>query len=108
MSDRQWTVAVPSGAVCAHGPNCVLSSSEHQQRLMDVASGTSGSTKNIAKGAGLGVAVGAPMFDEKVAFAQVLSDMDTGLAALEARRNKIRQLKPGKTQALLTDRIRLA
>jgi type I restriction enzyme S subunit len=48
-----------------------------------------------------------PTLVEQVAIAQVLSDMDTELAALEARREKTRQLKQGMMQALLTGRIRL-
>ncbi len=44
---------------------------------------------------------------EQIAIAEVLSDMDAELAALEARREKTRQLKQGMMQALLTGRIRL-
>lgn len=44
---------------------------------------------------------------EQVAIATVLSDMDTVLAALEARRDKTRALKQGMMQELLTGRIRL-
>ncbi|WP_445940828.1 restriction endonuclease subunit S [Pseudomonas sp.] len=45
---------------------------------------------------------------EQTAITTILSDMDTDLAALEARRNKARQLKQGMMQELLTGRIRLA
>lgn len=48
-----------------------------------------------------------PRLDEQTAIAQVLSDMDAELAALEARRDKSRQLKQGMMQELLTGRIRL-
>jgi type I restriction enzyme S subunit len=48
-----------------------------------------------------------PTLDEQNAIAQVLSDMDAELSALEARRDKTRQLKQGMMQALLTGRIRL-
>jgi type I restriction enzyme S subunit len=44
---------------------------------------------------------------EQTAIATVLSDMDTELSALEARRDKTRALKQGMMQALLTGRIRL-
>lgn len=46
-------------------------------------------------------------FAEQTAIAAVLSDMDTDLAALEARRDKTRALKQGMMQELLTGRIRL-
>lgn len=46
--------------------------------------------------------------DEQTAIATFLVDMDTELAALEARRDKARQLKQGMIQELLAGRIRLA
>ena len=45
--------------------------------------------------------------DEQTAIAAVLSDMDTELAALEARRDKTRALKQAMMQELLTGRTRL-
>ncbi len=44
---------------------------------------------------------------EQLAIATVLSDMDTELAALEARREKTRLLKQGMMQELLTGKTRL-
>jgi type I restriction enzyme S subunit len=54
-----------------------------------------------------GIVVALPERAEQVAIATVLSDMDTELAALEARRNKTRVLKQGMMQELLTGRTRL-
>ena len=48
-----------------------------------------------------------PSLEEQTAIATILSDMDTELAALEARRDKTRALKQGMMQELLTGRIRL-
>ena len=48
-----------------------------------------------------------PSLKEQTAIATVLSDMDTELAALEARRDKTRALKQGMMQELLTGCIRL-
>ena len=48
-----------------------------------------------------------PTEDEQTAIATVLSDMDTELAALQARRNKTQALKQAMMQELLTGRIRL-
>ena len=44
---------------------------------------------------------------EQVAIAAVLSDMDAEIAALEARRNKTRDLKQAMMQELLTGKTRL-
>lgn len=48
-----------------------------------------------------------PEVREQQAIAEVLSDLDAEIDALEARRDKTRQLKQGMMQALLTGRIRL-
>ena len=48
-----------------------------------------------------------PSFEEQAAIASVLSDMDAEIAALEARRDKTRDLKQAMMQELLTGRTRL-
>ena len=52
-------------------------------------------------------AIPLPPRDEQAAIAAVLSDMDAALAALEARRDKIRDLKKAVMQELLTGKTRL-
>jgi type I restriction enzyme S subunit len=49
-----------------------------------------------------------PSLSEQTAIATVLSSMDSELSALEARRDKIRNLKQAMMQELLTGRTRLA
>jgi len=48
-----------------------------------------------------------PPLSEQTAIATILSDMDAEIAAIEARRDKTRDLKQGMMQELLTGRIRL-
>ena len=48
-----------------------------------------------------------PTEDEQIAITTILSDMDTELAALQARRSKTQALKQAMMQELLTGRIRL-
>lgn len=48
-----------------------------------------------------------PSLEEQTAIGAVLSEMDTEIAALEARRNKTRDIKQGMMQQLLTGRVRL-
>jgi type I restriction enzyme S subunit len=54
-----------------------------------------------------GVVLPVPTLPEQTAIAEVLSDMDAELAALEQRREKTRALKQGMMQELLTGRTRL-
>ncbi len=48
-----------------------------------------------------------PSFSEQCAIANILSDMDAEIAALEQKRDKIRALKQGMMQELLTGKTRL-
>ncbi len=48
-----------------------------------------------------------PSIPEQTAIATILSDMDAEIVALEARRDKTKNLKQGMMQELLTGRIRL-
>jgi type I restriction enzyme S subunit len=48
-----------------------------------------------------------PVLGEQCAIAEVLTDMDSEIVALEQRRDKTRALKQGMMQELLTGRIRL-
>ncbi len=48
-----------------------------------------------------------PLMQEQQAIASVLSDMDAEIEALEARRDKVQNLKTGMMQELLTGRTRL-
>ena len=67
-----------------------------------------GSTRyNVSKGALLRAALRLPPPPEQTAIATVLSDLDTELAALDARCHKIRDLKQAMMQDLLTGKTRL-
>ncbi len=48
-----------------------------------------------------------PKKDEQGAIVSILSDMDAEIAALEARRDKTKDIKQAMMQELLTGRIRL-
>jgi len=48
-----------------------------------------------------------PSLPEQTAIASVLSDMDNEIEALEARLDKLRDIKQGMTQVLLTGKVRL-
>jgi type I restriction enzyme S subunit len=62
----------------------------------------------ISQGKFRSMIVSVPPVAEQSAIAAVLSDMDAELAALEARRDKTRDLKQAMMQELLTGRTRLA
>ena len=53
------------------------------------------------------IEIAIPPESEQDAIAQVLTDMDTEIAMLEAKLSKARNIKQGMMQELLTGRIRL-
>ena len=74
-----------------------------QFRFFAVGTKVSGISKtNIAR-----VTLPVPSLAEQTVIAAILSDMDAEIAALEERLNKVRNLKQGMMQELLTGRIRL-
>lgn len=108
LPDRIWMTRMRSSeCVCVRWLGFLLSSAQYKRRIGDAATGTSGSMKNIAKGALLGVPVSFPKVDEQKAIAQVLADMDADIAAVESHLTKARAMKLTMAQALLTGRIRL-
>ena len=74
-----------------------------QFRFFAVGTKVSGISKsNIAK-----ITLPVPSVPEQTAIATILSDMDSELAALDAKLAKARAIKQGMMQELLTGRIRL-
>ncbi len=108
LPDRVWMTHMRSvESICVRWLGYLLSSAPYKRLIGDTATGTSGSMKNISKGGLLGVPISFPTVPEQTAIAQVLSDLDTAITALEARLTKARSLKQGMAQALLTGRVRL-
>ena len=67
-----------------------------------------GSTRyNLSKAALLRSSIRVPSLPEQNAIADLLSDMDAEIAAIETKLSKARQIKQGMMQELLTGRIRL-
>jgi type I restriction enzyme S subunit len=62
---------------------------------------------NLSKANFLKLLIPCPSPSEQTAIAEILSDMDSEINALESRREKTRLLKVGMMQELLTGRIRL-
>ena len=62
---------------------------------------------NITKADFFGLEIKRPPLPEQTAIAAVLSDMDADIAALDTKLDKVRNIKQGMMQELLTGRIRL-
>lgn len=82
-----------------------FSSSEWFKNVHEQVGGTT--HKRISRGALGKIIVPYPTLKEQTAIATILSDMDAELTALERKLAKIRDIKQGMMQQLLTGRIRL-
>ena len=108
LPDRLWMTRFVNGAdVSVRWLSYVLSSPLNKESIKGLATGTSGSMKNISKSAFLSLHIAFPSESEQTAIANILSDMDTEIAALQSQLAKARQIKQGMMQELLTGRIRL-
>lgn len=85
----------------------LLSSKPIKTRIKGIATGTSGSMKNIAKEAMLGFLLPFPSCPEQKVIAEALSDVDASIAALSRLIAKKHNLRQGTMQRLLTGQTRL-
>jgi type I restriction enzyme S subunit len=76
-------------------------------RLAEMAIGTTGSHQRVQPSDLLKLEVAIPLCEEQDAIAEVLSDMDSEIEALVAERDKMRLVKQGMMQELLSGRVRL-
>jgi type I restriction enzyme S subunit len=108
IPDRLWMTRFrPSAAVSPRWLTYVLSSETYRGQLQSIATGTSGSMKNIAKASLLDLPVAYPPLPEQQAIAEALSDVDGLLDALDALIAKKRAIKQSAMQQLLTGKARL-
>ena len=79
----------------------------HESVLLATTTESTHGTKRLPTDELFKLTLSLPSLDEQAAIAAVLTDMDSEIAALEARREKTRLLKQGMMQELLTGRTRL-
>lgn len=82
-----------------------FSFSEWFKNVLEQVGGTT--HKRISRGSLGRIKVIYPKLEEQVAIAEILSDMDSDIQALEQRLSKTRQIKQGMMQELLTGKTRL-
>ncbi|SEB03730.1 type I restriction enzyme, S subunit [Thiothrix caldifontis] len=107
VPDRLWSIYLRSEKTNVKWLVLLLGYSKFHLAIKEIATGTSGSMKNIAKPAFLALSVFCPPSEEQAAIAGVLSAMDEDIAALEQRLAKTKAMKQGMMQELLTGRTRL-
>jgi type I restriction enzyme S subunit len=108
LPDRLW-LATPSQTtpVDMRWLGYLLSSTHYSVRLKELANGTSGSMKNLAKTSLLNLIAPCPPKEEQVAISRVLTDLDRDLDNVKDRLAKAESVKRGMMQELLAGRTRL-
>jgi type I restriction enzyme S subunit len=108
LPDRLWLATKRrTASVNMRWLGYMLSSARYRKQLREIATGTSGSMKNIARTAFLQLPVPFPPIEEQAAISSALADLDRDLANYHARLVKANNIKQGMMQQLLTGRTRL-
>ncbi|MBV5273662.1 MAG: restriction endonuclease subunit S [Lamprocystis purpurea] len=108
VASTEFLILVPKESVSRKFLSAFCSSPYFCGEMELAASGTTGSHQRISPSSALNIAISIPLDpSEQTAIATILSDMDAEITALEARRDKTRDIKQGMMQELLTGRIRL-
>jgi type I restriction enzyme S subunit len=108
VASTEFLVLIPKEEVSRQFLFILCASPRFCEQMELAATGTTGSHQRISPSGALALQMFVPTDpEEQTAIAEVLSDMDAELAALEQRRDKTRLLKQGIMQELLTGRIRL-
>lgn len=108
VASTEFLVLTPKTNVMRMFLFVVCSSPEFCETLEQAATGTTGSHQRVNPRSVMEIELFVPNDPaEQTAIAEVLSDMDAELEALERRREKTRALKQAMMQQLLTGQIRL-
>lgn len=107
LPDRLWITSFNKAQINVKWLSTILCYRPIREKIKEMATGTSNSMKNISKADLLDLKIPCPTYLEQQAIAQVLSDMDDDLNALETRLTKTKAIKQGMMQELLTGRTRL-
>ncbi|MCS5690438.1 restriction endonuclease subunit S [Cyanobium sp. FGCU-6] len=108
LPDRLWRTAYRDPhAVSSRWLAYTLSTQHNRARIKELATGTSGSMKNISKRALLNLEIKWPSMEEQIAIAEMLSEMDSDIDSLNDQLQKAQGIKQGMMQQLLTGKIRL-
>ncbi len=106
LPDKLWqTVPKPNSDM--KWLSYVLSSEHSRYTLSNLATGTSGSMKNITKGELLGLKIGIPPITEQRKIAKILGTWDKTISTTERLIDNSKQQKKALMQQLLTGKKRL-
>ncbi|WP_422138906.1 restriction endonuclease subunit S [Endozoicomonas sp. ALC020] len=107
LPDKLWQIE-PEQNVCMKWLSYILASDHSRYVLSNLATGTSGSMKNITKGEFLGLKIAIPPLAEQRKIAKILGTWDKAIATTEKLIEVSKQQKKALMQQLLTGKKRFA
>lgn len=108
LPDKLWMLDVKDReAVSIRWLSYVLASVSTRKAITDVATGTSGSMKNISKPNLLSIRIPLPQFDEQQRIASILSSIDKNIEEKHRKLEQAKSLKKSLMQDLLTGKVRV-
>lgn len=108
LPDKIWMIDVKDRKIVnVRWLSYILSSGRMRRLISDVATGTSGSMKNISKPNLLALELALPNIDEQCAIANVIHSLDKNINLIEKKLQKTLSLKKALMQDLLTGKVRV-
>lgn len=106
LPDRLWQIEPKENQkVSMRWLSYSISSDNVRMQITNIATGTSGSMKNMSKTAFLGLPIIVPTYIEQQKIAEILSTVDEQIMQTDALIEKTKELKKGLMQRLLTKGI---
>lgn len=108
VASTEFLVLMPKENIGLGFLSVLCGSTMFCEKMENAVSGTTGSHQRVAPKDAIRLEVDFPTdVNEQTAIAEVLFDMDADLTALKAQAAKVRSVKQGMMQELLTGRVRL-
>ena len=108
LPDRLWMINVKNRKKTnVRWLSYVLASGATRQKIADVATGTSGSMKNIAKPNLLAIKIAIPSVNEQEKIAQTIRSLDVSLKSKQKKLSQTKSLKKALMNDLLTGKKRV-
>jgi len=108
LPDRLWQTVIREEKGSSVKWLCYVLNWEPVRKLIrDIATGTSGSMKNISKGVFLSIEIRIPSSEEQEAIANRIGAVDEAFITESEKLTKLKRLKQGLMQDLLTGHVRV-
>lgn len=107
LPDRLWQAEINSEHAISLWLSYVLTWNTMRERIGNIATGTSGSMKNISKAAFLNLSVALPSLEEQKQIADILFSVDQKLETEKQKVQSLNSVKKSLMQSFLTGKVRV-